>query len=555
MTTDRTIDPRTARRAVHAVVALLCLLLLAMTAHAAPATLQAEVDRQHVAADGMLTLTLRLNNAGKLAPDFSVLEKDFSVLSEHSSSGISANMSGVQSWTEWQLTLAPLRRGALTIPAFSVGAVSSQPITIQVGPPLGGGPTPEDDAAPADPSTANNTAGEPVFLEVSVDRPEVYVQQQVILTVRVFQSVPLDDMNITELEFDNASVHKLGQTKSQREINGVAYQIHELRYAIFPQQSGELTVPEIVFTARELRRPRSLFDLGARGQSVRKLSRQLNITVKPVPPQFSGKTWLPARNLTLQETWGGDPASIRAGDSITRSVAIQADGLTAAQMPALAQPQLAKARLYADQPVLNDQADDSGMHGIRTDSAALIPAQPGPLQLPEVRVAWWDIDSDSEKIAVIPAQTLSILPGVATPAAPPSPPATSPITKPATAGEGAAITSVRSAPPTLWMAVSGLFAVLWLITLALFWQLRRRLSQLTAPVTKPATAAPRDTLKPLLEACKRNDAKAASAALDIWVRTNYSRHRGALAAHIAERQYGARTDASHRRFATRHLPR
>src|SRR5690606_32925828 len=152
-------------------------------------------------------------------------------------------------------------------------------------------------------------------------------------------------------------------------------QVHELRYAIFPQQAGELTIPELVFTAREMQRTRSLFDLSAPGRTLRKRSRQLSVQVKPVPPQFTGKTWLPTRNLTLQQTWGGNPENIRAGESITRAIGVQADGLMAAQLAVLEWPPLEHARLYADQPALNDQADDSGMHGVRTDSAALLPAR------------------------------------------------------------------------------------------------------------------------------------------------------------------------------------
>lgn len=502
---------------------LLAWLSCAFAAQAAP-TLTAEIDRARITADDTVTLTLRLNESGNHSPDFSALQKDFSIIGESSGSTMSARLGHIEMATEWHLTLAPLRTGTLRIPAFTIGGATSQALRVLVQPAAQANASRRNqdaDADDADDARAAATDDRPVFVEASVDRQSVYVQQQLLLTVRVYQAIALDDMHITDPEFDNATVRKLGQDKNQRDINGVSYQVHELSYAIFPQQAGELTIPELVFTAAEMRRARSLFDIGGRGRSVRALTKQITVKIKPVPSQFSGKVWLPARNLTLQETWGGNPATIHAGDSITRSIAVQADGVLASQLPAQEPPMLDHARLYADQPALNDQADASGLHGVRTDSAALIPAQAGALALPEVRVVWWDLDSDSEKVATIPAQTLTILPGTTAPSAPP--PAASTDTASTAAAPSPSATPVelprRAQQP--WMIIAAGFALLWLITLVLFWRAQRQLRDRAAPTPATSNIPPRDDFAPLLDACKRSDACATSAALDRWLRTTF----------------------------------
>lgn len=514
MTSIRFLRPRFLQQTVWILLGW----LLLSAAHAAP-KLEASVDRTRVTEGDSLTLTLRLNDTGNYSPDFQSLEKDFSVLGENSSSGMSASIGHVESWTEWQLTLAPLRSGKLTIPAFEIAGAKSTSLAIDVKPA-------DTSANPARSSGDDNDEGEPVFIQAVVDHDTVYAQQQLLLTVRIFQAVALDDMNITEPEFDNATIRKIARDKFQRDINGVTYQVHQLTYAIFPQQAGELTIPELVFSAAELRRPRAMFDIGGRGRPIRKLSRQIAVKVKPIPAQFTGKTWLPARNLTVQETWGGNPADISVGNSITRSIAIQADGLMGAQLPALELPTLQQARLYADQPALDDQADASGMHGVRKESAALIPAREGALELPEVRVVWWDLDSDSEKVATIPAQTLTIKPGIAT--------TTTAITPQENHGANIDHATPQKNPDTIsttvspltgsslpWMITAAVLAAGWLITFGLYWRLRRRSITRELVISAPPNTRTDNWLPRIFDACKQNNAQAANIAVSQWIRTTF----------------------------------
>ena len=489
------------------------------SAHAAP-SLQAQVDRNSVEVGDSFTLTVRLDDSSDSPPDFRVLAKNFSILSENSSSGLSASIGRIERWTEWQVTLSPLRAGQLTIPALELNGARSEPITIR--------------ATPANTRAAGGE--EPIFLEVKLDHDSVYVQQQLLFSVRIYQAIPLNEMNITEPEFDNATVRKISQDKFLRTVNGVSYQVHELVYAIFPQQPGELTIPELVFSGSEAQRSRSIFDFPRPGRPVRKLTQQLTAQVKPIPKQFSGKTWLPARNLTLQETWGGNPQNISVGNSITRSIAIQADGVMASQLPALSQPQLDNAKLYGDQPALDDQADASGMHGNRVESSALIPTAAGELRLPEVQVHWWDLDSDSEKVATIAAQTLQV--AGATNAQSATAPATapdvaSPITNqdtPTAINTAQVFTTVDRADHWLWQVAAALFALAWLTTLWLYWRLKNTLRGATsnsAPNGDTFNAAQtthdQQSLEKVITACRSNDAPMAHRALTQWVRTAHPR--------------------------------
>ena len=470
---------------------------------------RATVDRTVIGEGESFTLSIRIDDTGSYnAPDYSLLQKDFEVYGTQQSSQHAINNGRIESHTEWQTTLIPKRSGQLQIPPIAVAGAQTQPITVQV-----------------NPQNQNNTVDgtEPVFIEMQTDSNSIYVQQQLLLKARVYVAVQLSNMQLSKPEFDNATVKQLGETTFNRTVNGVPYEVHELTYAIFPQQPGDLTIPELVFNAVEITSRRSMFDFPGRGRNIRKISKQLTVHVKPIPKNFTGSVWLPARNLTLTGTWSGDQHHLAAGGSITRSITIHADGLLAAQLPKLDQPQLQSAKLYADQPSLEESADTDGVHGKRVENTALIPTQAGQLSLPETRVIWWDVDSDSEKTATLPSETLTIAAGdgaAATPSAPQS------IT---TAPQLPAVPqNIEIAPATAaanktnatlwWQIASSVLALLWLITLFAYLQLRRHPRKTDAADNEIDIHAinEKSAWKNFADACRANNPAAARQQLLQW---------------------------------------
>jgi oxygen tolerance protein BatD len=499
---------------------LITQLLILLMVFAAPGGLRAaagpraSVDRNVVAEGDSLTLTIRIEDTGSFdAPDYSVLQRDFEVYGNSESSQHMLNNGRLESWTEWQTTLLPKRSGELTIPPIAAAGGKTQALTIRV-----------------DPASANNSedASEPVFMETQLDRQSIYVQQQLIFTVRIFHAIQLDEMHLSEPAFDNASVRKIAENTFRRDIKGSTYLVHELSYAIFPQQPGDLTIPELVFSAVQPTTRRSLFDFPGQGRGLRKMSKQLHATVKPIPKTFTGAVWLPAKNLTLTESRNANAASV--GESITRNITIRADGLLAAQLPALDAPQLDNAKVYNDQPTLDDQQDASGIHSKRIENMALIPSKTGNLQLPELRVVWWDVESDSEKVATLPASTLRVAAGAQNDTA-----AVVPESESTTKADETAPFQSTAAParttalelPNRWLQAAILVLTLaWLITLYLYWRLRRTLRPAAQRsidgIAVDVSAQNEDAaFRMLKDHCRAGNAAAARMALITWAQQRY----------------------------------
>ena len=250
-------------------------------------------------------------------------------------------------------------------------------------------------------------------------------------------------------------------------------------------------------------------------------SRAVTLHVKPVPAAFSGRDWLPARELQLSEIWADKGHKAVVGEPITRTLRLKADGLTAAQLPPLASQPPQGMKQYPDRPVRKDTPGSHGISGMREEKIALIPTRPGTLQLPAVEVRWWNTRTDREEVARIPAETLEVAPTPANPVIP-APPASLQAAPRTADGSAAVPASCPPAPVAVsaplgargWPWVALALGLGWLATaLAWWWRSRPAERAATEKTTKPDRRA---ALRALRRACKDNDPVRAREALLAW---------------------------------------
>jgi hypothetical protein len=474
-------------------------ILFSASAYAAAPT--ARVNRTTITIEDTLNLVIHVDDGNPATPNFSALNNNFRVLRTNQSSQHSFSNGRSASSTEWHITLLPRRTGNLLIPAIFVEGQKSNPIAIQVNP-------------------GQQYSGDipnPIFFETSVNKSSVYVQEEVLFTVRIFfaSSLPLDSLNLTEPEFDNTPVKKLAEATFKRKVSGFNYQVHERIYALYPQESGKLIIPEVVFTAREVPTRRSLLDPIRQTKNLRKASEKKTITVKQAPTSFSGTTWLPARSLSLTESWSKDTDKLQVGESITRTLTLRAEGLIGSQLPEITMQPISGAKLYPDQSQFENIETSTGMLSTRIESTAVIPGRAGEITFPEVNIFWWDTKSNTQKSALIPASTFNVMLALAD-----TPPSIGslPLT-------GQSTTQTASSPSlsddnnnSAWMITSFIFLTLWLITLYLFWQLKRASLPLSDKTiaTNGKAASEKQAYQILKQACERHETLESRQALLHW---------------------------------------
>ena len=377
------------------ILSTLC--LSAMTASDSYAALTAKVDRTVLDSNETLRAELRYDGqvfAGE--PDFEPLSKDFEVLSNRRQQNYSNVNGKTESYTAWTLELRPKRAGILLIPSLTFKKEVSNAVELRVR------------AAPTNSSA--NPGTQPIYTETTVDTNTPYVGQQVILTHRLYTSVQLRDFSLSELTIDKAELHRLGDTQYQKVINGRNYLVLEVKYAIFPQAKGTLIIPSLRFAAYEVNNRSQFGVFNNRGNQIIRDTESKVLEVNALPSQASIDGWMPSTSVTMEQRWSGDIDSVTVGEPVTRTITIRAEGLSAAQITPLQEPQGDNYRGYPDQPQLDEIVTANGLAATRIESLALVPNKPGEIVLPAVQLVWWDTNSDQPRIASLSPITLQVSP-------------------------------------------------------------------------------------------------------------------------------------------------
>lgn len=477
-----------------------------------PAAVTAHVDRNPVALDESFTLTVE-SDGGSGKPDFSVLQRDFELMGQSSNSTVQIINGQMSRKQQWLVGLMAKQAGQFQIPAFDVGGEQSKPLPLTV-------------VAAKQPQAQQNSD---LFMEVSATPQQLYVQQQLLYTVRLYYSVNMasgSTLSEPGISGANAVIEKLGDNRQyQTSVNGRRYGVLEQQYAIYPQKSGPLTIEPLTFEGNVVEQGRSNFfdPFSQTTRTVRLRSKAVKLDVLPAPPGIT-TPWLPARSIQLLEQWSEDPPRFVVGEPVTRTLAVMAEGLTAAQLPNVGEAVPDGVKSYPDQPQLKDTKDANGITGLRQQKIALIPTAAGELTLPAIELHWWNVEKKQLEVARLPQRTVTVAPGSGVASAPARQiPAQSMVTDPTALAALAEVTSSTTTTAAGWWPwLSLLLGSAWLITLIAWWRQRR------APVVQAAvmtTAPGQQNLRPLEQqlkkAAQQNSAQQSQAALLAWARARW----------------------------------
>jgi hypothetical protein len=212
---------------------------------------------------------------------------------------------------------------------------------------------------------------------------------------------------------------------------------------------------------------------------------------------------------------------------------VTALGQLSTQIPAIEPVESDTMKVYPDKPELRVTAAAGGVLASRKDQYAIIGVEAGDVQLPELELPWWNIETEQWQVARLEGATIRILPSAD---ALPQPVAAA--EKDAVRAETAQALVVHS---NFWRRVSEALAVAWIITLVAWWFARRpaghgrRERQQDA---EPGYKQQEVHLKSARRAAARGDAAAARAAVLQWGRLQWRRDPprsiGDVAARVSE---------------------
>ena len=498
-------------------------------------SVKAYVDRNPVMADETFRLVVEAEGVSLSdAPDLQKLEENFALLGTSHSQQMSIANGQTSSVTRWVTILAPKRTGMFTIPSLQVGNRSSLPLSITV----------------KEPSQVTGADSQrDIFLEAEVDSNFPFVQGQVLFTLRLVSAVPLQDGKLDDPEIEWGMVERVGKAASFETIReGRRYQVTERRYILTPHKAGAQIIPPVLLSGSvpdersqgssldqffgNRRRSQSGDPFKSLFQTLRPIhlrSPKVSLTVKDMPADLKGRTWLPAKELILKETWSKDTANLDMGEPLTRTIVIYAKGLRGEQLPELALPDQETVKTYPDKAQTNTAFDGKWVVGTREEKYALVPTRPGSVTIPGIRIPWWNIETGQWEDAQLPARTITVR-GASLPELTPQLPQArvqgqaDPLSahdrSPVQVERGNFKQRILHGEANIWVWMAGALLGIWVLTLAGWWWDRRRRNhrQTDGPraMAAQATESERKAIQGVKAACLESSAEKTRTALLKW---------------------------------------
>lgn len=428
---------------------------------------------------------------GSNLPDLTPLQKDFTIVGTERSNTYSIINGQTQSIARWIILLTPKKAGLLTIPTIQIGHQQTMPASINVT---------ETTTLPT-PDEQEEAQQAEVMIKTEVSTQEPFVNQQVIYTVKLYTSQRLMDAEYRPPQVKDALLVPLGEGQRHEEVlNGQHFAVEEQNYVVFPQKSGELKIISPTFNAL-------VFDTVPRRISIH--AKPVKLNVKPAPLGYSGNYWLPAKQVALTEVYEEPHTKIKEGDTLVRTVTLQAAGVPAQLLPHLKFEHHAQFNSYSEKPELRNIAHQKELIGRADIKVTYIFNKGGKITIPALNLTWFNTDTSHEETASLPARTVDVEP--TTPlthqAAKPAitTPSNSIILEP-----GPVILPQTSNHLAWWVA--GGFAVAWIITL-LLWQWSK--------TKKNPQPNKRKILHAVQIACEKNEPQEAEIAMLHWAKLHW----------------------------------
>ena len=404
---------------------LIVSLLFSLTARAE--SFVAKINRNPVPVGETFVLTLQYEgNPGTSQPELASLEKDFTIFSvgrEYKSSTVNGKTSRYYSWN---VVMSPKKSGDIIIPSIAFKDLSTKPIRLKVAN-----------------ENAQGTNIPKFALGRSISNDKPLFQEQIIYTL-VIKTTEQVQGNLPQFA-DNGNkdwvIKQLDNPVVTEEIdNGTEVKKIEIKYALFPQKSGKITVPELRFNGyyvdenKVRNRYSDMFNVwfdnsftGLGGMnpamsSINLVAQPVNVDVQPIPQDNNGYWWLPSSQVEISSDWDEQLPEFKVGESVNRKITLLAAGVTDTQLPKLVFPEVSGIKQYPENPQTESVVVEQGIISKMDINVVYIPDEGGKITIPEVVVPWYNVKTQKMEKAVLPAIDVNVIGQAAKPKIKPSQP-------------------------------------------------------------------------------------------------------------------------------------
>jgi hypothetical protein len=229
-------------------------------------------------------------------------------------------------------------------------------------------------------ATVEVAVGQPLTLRV-----DIWVTTW-FLTAPQLPALDVPDALVT---LSDESQH-LNDTKGAQHWFGI-----ERKYTITPMQGGKITIPAFTVIVKP----------GPSGKSMVLQTHAIDFTAKAITPPKTAGNSLVTTQLILTQKFDRDPAELKVGDSVTRTISMSASDTPAMLLPPVAFNAIEGLALYPAPPLISNKTGERGafIGGERIDAVTYIVQRAGNYELPAVDIAWWNPRTQALQHSTLPA--------------------------------------------------------------------------------------------------------------------------------------------------------
>ncbi|MCE9612886.1 MAG: hypothetical protein K8T26_01330 [Lentisphaerae bacterium] len=201
---------------------------------------------------------------------------------------------------------------------------------------------------------------------------------------------------------------------SAETIGASSYSVQRHELAVYAQRAGHIDIPP--WDARFATR------LGTAAPVQQRLTTRAIAFDVLLPPGAQGLTTvISARDLQATDTWVPEPLAAKVGDAFTRTILFSAPDVPAMLFPAVPTGPVDGLGVYPKTPQVRDANEHGRRCGERVETITYVCERAGQVQIPAMKLTWWDLDDRQLRVAEFPARAFEVAPNPAFEAAVPVP--------------------------------------------------------------------------------------------------------------------------------------
>jgi hypothetical protein len=322
--------------------------------------------------------------------DTTVLQSDFEVLRVDSSVGREVVDNRLVNTMRWLVHLHPLKSGLIDTPALDIRGYKTPSLRLKVN------------------KISLSEIDKPqVRVEASTDRKSYFPGQQIKVTMRLIYNRPIVEGDFGEPKVDDFRRYRSGRERRyQQEVNGEKFDVIERQLVLVTEKSGLLVVPPVEF--------KGLIetDNGVGDNQERRLLRRsapIDLVVNLPDVSRTADYWIPASEVRAAQTWDNLESDLTIGASVIRRLSLVVKSVPAENLPTnLFSAIDSTLDIYSDRESIRNEFEQADIVGRLDQDYVIVLAKSGEVQIPDIKIVWWNVLTNKEEITILPGITLNV---------------------------------------------------------------------------------------------------------------------------------------------------